>query len=670
MDAANKWLKKKRVETRKRGDMVRVCALPIYTGMEPEELEEMNREFLLPRVFEETKEDGTPAFRLFDCQTEGLYAIRMLQGALCAIGVGWGKTLTALKGLCDLWKYHGHRKLMMVVPPDVYPQLVRTDVDWIRSKVDLWDVPLHYMGGLAPARRKGLYESGMEGIYLTTYSALSNRDGEDLLYSIAPTAMAFDECHEISRTRAARTRRVMLYVKQHQPKIIALSGTATKKSLMDYHHLMVAALGDKSPVPLLHTRAMDWAAVIDAKASPTLAEAEVLRPLLLWASKLHNGPKIEPGIASYRRCFKHRRNTAPGVVTTPDTEIGCSLVIDIQAADTGRPGWKELSGFVLQLDKELRTPNGDELEHAMCAWKYHYELTAGFYNELIWPTIEKLIERTGYDKAECHRLLAQSRAWHQAHNEYHKELREWLKYNACRGLDTQLLVSSNMARVGAKDVGGALFEKWRSMHDRDFEGRIERDTKTVRVCDYKIKAAMDWAESTEHGIIWYYNKEIGLWLRDEAKKRGIAHVFCPSGTTGIFKSKGKIAIATWRGHGKGKNLQHAHRNNYFMQPARMADWMQQTIGRTHRNGQEADSLTVRLNLTTEFDHMNYAACLIDALYVQQSDGERQKIIMAVYTNTPKIFPTEVLRERGFTDISILSPDQQGDLAARFGTAGI
>lgn len=657
--AANKWLKKKSGIARKKGDMARICALPVYTGMEPEELEEINRMFLLPRAYD-------AGFRLFQSQAEGLYAIRTLQGALCGIGVGWGKTLIAVKGLCDLWKYHGHRKLMLVVPPDVYPQLARTDIDWIRSKVDLFDVPLHYLGGLNPERRAALYSSGDSGVYITTYSQLSNRDGEDLLYGISPTAIAFDECHEISRARAARTRRIMLYVKQHKPKIIALSGTVTKKSLMDYWHLMVAALGDKAPVPLLHSRAVDWANIIDAKATPTLSEAELLRPLLLWASKQADCPKIEPGISSYRRCFKLRRNSAPGVVTTPDEEIGCSLILDPQAVDTGRPGWKELCRFVGKLDDELETPNGDQLEHAMSAWKYHYELAAGFYNELVWPTEDELAERTGYPLADCAVLLRQSKAWHEAHNKYQAELREWLKYNATRGLDTAMLVGNSMARRGALETGERLHSLWKTMHARDFEGRIERDRRVVRVCDYKIKDALDWAEQVGHGLVWYYNKEIGKWLQEEAETRGLGYVFCPSGTTGIFKSKGKIAIASWRGHGKGKNLQHIHSNNYFVQPPRMADWMQQTLGRTHRNGQQADSLTVRLNMTTEFDHMNYAAMLNDALYVQQADGERQKAITAVYTSTPKIFPVEVLRERGFRDIKILSPDQQRLLADRFG----
>ena len=215
--AANAWLKKKRKLARKKGDMARICSLPVYTGMEEEELEEVNRLFLKPRVFDS-------GFRLFECQAEALYAVRMLGGAFSTIGVGWGKTLTALKGLADLWQHHGHRKLMNVVPPDVYPQLVRTDVDWIRDKVDLYDIPLHFMGGLGPKKRKAMYESGQNGIYLATYSQLSNRDGDDFLYGIAPTAFAFDECHEISRPRAARTARIMTYIREVQPAVIALSG--------------------------------------------------------------------------------------------------------------------------------------------------------------------------------------------------------------------------------------------------------------------------------------------------------------------------------------------------------------------------------------------------------------------------------------------------------------
>jgi hypothetical protein len=119
------------------------------------------------------------------------------------------------------------------------------------------------------------------------------------------------------------------------------------------------------------------------------------------------------------------------------------------------------------------------------------------------------------------------------------------------------------------------------------------------------------------------------------------------------------------GHGTGKNLQH-YDEQFFLQFPRQADTLEQVLGRTHRNGQQADEMLPVTCHTTDFDHQNLWACLIDSLYIHQTTGSRQKAIYASYDPMPRRFPTDFLRERGFTDVAQLDREAKARLAEKFG----
>ena len=59
---------------------------------------------------------------------------------------------------------------------------------------------------------------------------------------------------------------------------------------------------------------------------------------------------------------------------------------------------------------------------------------------------------------------------------------------------------------------------------------------------------------------------------------------------------------------RGRNLQ-AFQHQIFAQWPRSALLAEQTLGRTHRNGQKADELAVHTLMSIEFDHVCRAACL-------------------------------------------------------------
>lgn len=673
------WLRQKSEESAKRPkDIDRVLQLPIWNGLSRGEIEAMSRVVVRPEAY-------ASGFRLRDVQAEAIFAIEQQEGAFGSIGVGWGKTLITGRAAASFYR-KGYDKGILVVPTQVYAQLTEHDLEWIRSRIHLHGVPFHLMGGIGPRGRKGLAQSNYPGCYIMTYSLLSQPDSEEILNTINPSYVILDEAHSVSR-KSARTDRLWRYVREHGPRMVALSGTITRRSLIDYHHLIDACLREGSPLPRKKSRVVDWANILDAEATPTLAECELLRPLVTWAQEAHargeaGAEEFLLGVRGFRRSYHFRFEHTPGVITTGEHELGVSLVIENHKASTDHEGYTELETLRNALHDEWVTPDGDEIDCALNLYKWDFELSAGFYNRHVWPEIPEIMRLHNLDEREAKIRLERSQVYLQEVNKYHKLLRHWLEHNAAPGMDTPFLVGAEMTRNGAANVGSILYNQWLLLRPEeeggmDFMGRIERIPEAVRVCPYKIEQAYLWAREKRHGLVWYHHNAIGDWLYErlrDLESEGIEVVHGNAGKAGdrrIRESKGKICVASISAHFQGKNLQTGageHQNNWLVQCPRSAMVFQQLIGRTHRMGQGADSLTVGTNLTNDFDELNYAAMLNDAVYVQQTTGERQKAVLAVYNPTPKIFPPEVLKERGFHDIRTLSPEDETLLRSKFDEA--
>lgn len=650
----------------------RICNMQIIAQMSQEELAAYQE----ANVLADARRSG---WNLFDLQCEAGLAYDQFNGLFAPIGVGWGKTLITLM-VANKAYAKGKKKILLCVPPNVLSQLTQTDIRFARTKIP-FNVPVHIVGGKDALSRRSLTKSGKKGLYILPYSYLSVKDTEEMLNDIKPEVIICDEAHNLANRGSARTRRMMNYVDKHGPEGIVLSGTITSKSIRDYFHLIKWCLKGYNPLPNGLQLANEWAAVIDADATGIYGEGgsgrtaqSPLIPLIRWAQKHFGaiGNAFREDVPSFRRAYKLRMTTAPGVVSSGDASIATSLVIANQPIENKEqvPGWQKLDSLASKVTDEWLTPNGDEIEHAIHCWKWLNELWgAGFYNELVWPTAERFAERKKISLDAATDILKKATDHHFAGQIYAKELRKWLQDESYQGCDTPLLVGHEMSRNGAKNVGAGLYDLWQDWRKLDFEGRPERDSHAIRVCPYKINEAVKWAKGIEGGaLIWVYHQEAGLWCYEELVKAGLNALHCPAGDrfneSILDPANGrKIVVASMTAHGTGKNLQHFE-NNYFLQWPRQAVAAEQTIGRTHRNGQKADELTVVTNFTTEFDSLNFAACLNDSLYIHQTTGNRQKLIYAVYSPLPKIFPSAVLAERGL-EPKMLSRDQQAMMKERF-----
>jgi hypothetical protein len=630
-------------------ETARICRLPLIEPLKEAEREQLNYQWVDARAYEE-------GFRLFPVQVDAIHSFIKYGGLFAPISVGGGKTLITLK-IAD-WVFHnGLERSLLIVPSQVYEQLVKADIPMARWNMSL-SVPFFFLGGKSKQRRKNIVLGRRAGCYIMPYSYLSTTDTTFLLNTIAPELLICDEAHRIKNRRAARTRRLMAYIMEKRPLIVALSGTITSKSLMDYQHLLRYALDENSPVPRIQAIAQDWANILDSNAQPGDNQLRILRPLHTWAKTNFPSEPFPQTVSGYRKAFRNRLHTAPGVVASFESGIGTSLIFHNSPADM--PGEK-LKTLMETVEQTWKTPNGDEIDHAIHKFKWLYELSVGFYNQLIWPTPENLAERRQISISEAEVLLERALEHHMAAQEYAIALREYLKHPNPQ-IDTPMLVGREIATNGGRRVGRELAELWKHMKNLDFENRPERDSSQVRVDDFKIKAMIKWVQSIDQGgLIWVYHQEMGKWAIEALREAGIEVLYAPAGAHGNRvilnpKNASKLIVASMTAHGEGKNLQ-AFQNQYFLQWPRSAKLAEQVLGRTHRRGQQADTLIIEMNRTLPFDHIVMAACLTDSLYIHQTTGNRQKLIFGTYTPMPKIYSPEFLNEHG-------AQSQELDFAAR------
>jgi hypothetical protein len=293
---------------------------------------------------------------------------------------------------------------------------------------------------------------------------------------------------------------------------------------------------------------------------------------------------------------------------------------------------------VVKLDQ---TPDGDELDWAMHRFKWLWELSSGFYNSLRWPDSEKIQRKHACTAVEADRLLAAAQYHHGLVRLYHKALNEFLKGAHIPGCDTPLLVAAAIKRsIDQADeykgprIPPPLVTAWADARNALYPDLPVRESIPVRVCDYKVAAAVAWAKENKEGIIWHHHPEIGIWLCEMLREAGIQHTYAPAGENEKAYAEGLVVASM--AHGTGKNLQHQHKQ-LFLEVRREASIMEQVIGRTHRAGQEADEVYADIFISTGFDLALFNACLADADYIQSSMGTTMKLCYASYN--PVIPPT-------------------------------
>jgi cold shock CspA family protein len=519
---------------------------------------------------------------LWPVQNAILHEAKKANGLLAIVGAGFGKTIGSLLVGDAL----GAKRIVLLVPPQLRAQLITKDIPHLNRHFRL---PL-------------------DRLTVVAYSELSNARSADILDQLKPDLIVSDECHNLRHRAAARTKRFLRYLKENPgTRFVGLSGTITRRSLIDFGHLAELALKARSPVPHNYFALSEWAEALDVGKEPLAPGA--LRVLCTPEEILviDSSDKVEEVQQAARSAFRRRLVETTGVVATEEGAIGTSLVL------TGlRPTVPlEIQGALKDLRDHWEV-GGDELVDILSVTRAGAQIAAGFYTRWVWPD------------------NIPDREWLEARSAWMKELREILKLSR-RGLDSPMLVANAIARGEMESQTHAAWAAVRVRYNP------EPPREEVWISEYLVAAAVEWAatcDKTNPGIIWFTWRSLG----EKIAKAGNFPFFgggdaASRALTEVNVRKTPVIVASVRAHGQGLNLQ-AFSRNLFTTPVGGLE-AEQAIARTHRPGQEADQVDVDIFVHTEELRRSFLNSLRDAHYVETTSGQRQKLLYAERIDLPE-----------------------------------
>lgn len=444
-----------------------------------------------------------------------------------------------------------------------------------------------------------------------SYEKLARSNYAYYLEVTKPDLIVFDEAHHLKNTKAAITRRVKRYleacsvdrkaaemdpshVRTHpDPKIVLLSGTLANRSLKEYWHLLKWVLPrDHVPMPLELTELEMWCCALDEKVK----DGNRVKPGAL--SLLYNEEEKELAangkeLAAARRAYGRRLVQTPGILSTTETFSGSRLTVD--AIELTLPKNVQTAFKLLRDSWEL--PDGQPMSDGTMVAKAAKELALGFFYVWDpWPPDE----------------------WMKARREWFQFVRKVLAHNK-RGLDTE-----EQVKLAVLD-GLYPHEKlaaWIQIKDS-----FVPNVKPIWIDDFAVDAAADWAKKKK-GIVWVHHTAFGKRL---AQKTGIKYYgeggFSEDGSFIEDHKPGTPLIASIKANKEGKNLQ-AWDKNLMTHPPSSGAWWEQTIGRTHRDGQQSDLVTFEMFASCIEHYQAFHKALGDAIYVQDSTPMAQKLLYA------------------------------------------
>jgi len=509
---------------------------------------------------------------LWPTQSAALVEAERAWGLFAPMGVGSGKSLVSLL-LPDVFDA---KRAVLLVPSSLKNQLITRDfADYGRH-----------------------FRLPLDRIRVVSYDELSIATGAFVLDRIEPDLIVADEVHNIARTNAARTRRFIRYLQAHPgTRFCGMSGTITKRSLRDMSHLCEIALRHNSPLPYRWSDLQEWADALDPIKDPIPIGA--LKVFIDPKDpRLGRGPDEERQAA--REGFRKRLVETPGVVATSESWEGASLVITALRPSVPKPVQQAITTLFGTWEV-----GGEEIEEKMRLIEIARQLAVGFYYKWVWP-----------NDVPDHEWLEARAAWHKCVR--------FILQRSRAGMDSPLLVARAVeaGRVDSEEARLA-WAAWKHVKDRP-----PPPVEPVWIDDFAVREAVEWAKrQSEPCIIWYSHTAVGdalsdynLPVYDSGMDAGEAD-----------PSREPVIVCSIRAQGTGKNLQRYARSLVIEPPASGAV-MEQLLGRTHRPGQQSDEVNYEMFAHTPELEEALLRAVADALYVQQTQGQRQKLLVARRVN--------------------------------------
>lgn len=444
-----------------------------------------------------------------------------------------------------------------------------------------------------------------------SYDMLGRVESVDELKTYAPDLIICDEAHRLKNKRAAVTRRVARYMHdQPSTSFVALSGSFMDKSVREFAHILCWALKWGAPIPTSPDEIDQWSEALDHGIDPYSRRRA--GALLSMCTPEERAAPV-PEVTKARMAFRRRLIETPGVVATvgEGERVDCSIQVRgirhkvkpitewnfLHLRGDGKGVGSEHSGW--------QTPDDWDLMSGVDVWRHANELALGLF--YVWNPRPPI-------------------AWMQARQAWGKFSRETISRG--RTYDSELHVSQAVD-AGKLPHGEAILAQWRAL-----EPTFTPNVEAVWCDDSALEACRDWmkAQGKAGGIVW---TEHGFFAARLAEYTGAPYFgaggFSADGTYIEDAPAGSAVIASIDANREGKNLQKLWSRNLLVCPPKSGAWIEQTIARTHRPGQEADEVTVDILLgcRENFDAVMNAIAASHA--VHEVTGKKPKLLLADVT---------------------------------------
>jgi hypothetical protein len=549
--------------------------------------------------------DLTPIFRakggtmeLRAIQSAALLEAHIANGLFGPIGVGYGKTLITLL----MPEAMDSERTVLLVPPQLRDQLAR-EIDEVYGPH--FNLPLERI------------------VRILAYSELSLAKNTDLLDQLEPDLIIADEAHNLRRSTSARTKRFLRYMRDNPHcRFVGLSGTMTTRSVLDYAHLLELALRKNSPLPNNYKELKSWSGALDVEPAARY-QPGVLQQFCA------DGENVRQG-------FRRRLVETEGVVATEESAIGTSLII----ANIQPDFVPEAIVSALQEAADTWAYEGEEYSDPLSLSRFMRQMSCGFYYRWIWPDgrpDEEWLDARAAWKSAARNKVKQGRVgmdsellvsnaaerWRKSIEDHSKCTNEECKVHPGPDVD-KLCTRKPPVEYGPDSV---LFEceEWIAWKCVKARYNPTPPTETVWVSDWlaydAVRKAQEAVTRGHKVILWYTHKAMGERLTELS---GWPHFGQGQDASA---SKENVIICSTTTQGTGKNLQHYDLNILISMPTNGKDF-EQLVGRTHRPGQMADEVWLYYYDHTAPLDAAMDAVIADSIYIQDSTGQRQKVLYA------------------------------------------
>ena len=247
-----------------------------------------------------------------------------------------------------------------------------------------------------------------------------------------------------------------------------------------------------------------------------------------------------------------------------------------------------------------------------------------------WACLVILLRAFGLHTSILERPTREARGpaeWLAARSAWAAECRRVLQGNR-RMLDTELQLKNYLDdRPGDYPMAAKLLGEWRKVMDT-----FTPNVRAEWVSHHALKWIDRWARKAP-GIIWVDHVHVGLALQamgwDYYAQQGLN----ANGQAIEDAPTDRSIVASIAANGTGRNLQAWSRNLIVSGPPNGARW-EQLLGRTHRDGQEAEQVTVDVLMGCAEDVLGFWRAVEDCSYQEQMTGQATKLCHADTEDVP------------------------------------